>query len=210
MKKLEKITGIAFVISTVLRFYLIPGYGILTVLSLSILACIYYPFGFAFFNQIKIRRIFKKTSYQELSAIRIIGAIGAGMTLSTICIGILFRLQHYTGGQMNLIIGLVSTLIIIIIAYIKFIKNKTEYYTRIFKRIAIIGGFGLILAIIPDLTLTKIQFRNHPDYINALEKYLDNPQSEELWKKKDLEYHRATMTEEDFELYKKYIKNNNE
>jgi glucan phosphoethanolaminetransferase (alkaline phosphatase superfamily) len=202
MKTLEKIVGIAFVISLILRFYLIPGYGILTVLLLTIIACIYYLFGFAFFNNIKLRQIFRKESYKGVSALRIIGAICAGISLATICTGTLFRLQHYPGGEINLLSGLICTLIVSIIALIKFYKNKSEYYSRIFKRIAIIGGFGLIIAITPDIIISKIQFRNHPDYIKALENYNDNPQSKELWLKKELEYRRATMSEEDFEHYK--------
>jgi hypothetical protein len=210
MKTLEKIIGIAFVISLILRFNLIPGNGILTVFPLTILACIYNPLGFAFFNNIKLRKVFRKESYKGISTLRIIGAICAGIALSAICTGTLFRLQHYPGGEINLLSGLICTLIVLIIALIKFYKNKSEFYSRIFKRIAIIGGFGLILAITPDITIAKIQFRNHPDYINALENYNNNPQSQELWQKKDWEYRRATMSEKDFEYYKKTIEKQKE
>lgn len=201
MRKLEKIIGIVVLIALILKLALIPGSGILTVLSLSILTMIYNPFGFAFFNGIRLRDIFKKNSYKGISGLRIIGAIGLGMGLAAICSGVLFKIQHWPGGENNLIVGLVTTLIILVIAFIKYLESKSDYYKFMFKRIAIIGGLGLILAFLPDLSITKIQFRNHPDYIKAYEDYLENPQNEELRKRKEIEYNKATMSDEEFKVY---------
>ena len=204
MKKFEKIIGLVIIISLIMKLTLIPGGSILAAISLTTLACIYYPLGFAFFNDIRLSKIFKKDSYKGLTALRIIGAIGIGMGLAAICMGILFKIQHWPGADTNLISGLVTTVIILIIALIRFIKSKDNFYKRIFKRIAIIGGFGLILMFVSDLTITKIQFRNHPDYIKAYEEYIINPQDQELRKKMDIEYYRATMPKDDFEMYMKY------
>ena len=85
------------------------------------------------------------------------------------------------------------------------IKIPINFYTGIIKRLIIIGGFGLIMILLSDLTIIKFQFRNHPDYIKAYELYMTNPQDESLIKNLDLEYHRATMSKEDFEMYLKYI-----
>ena len=204
MRKLEKILGLVIIIAFVMKLALIPGGSILTVISLTILACIYYPLGFAFFNGIRLRQIFKKDSYKGITVLRIIEAIGVGIGLSVICIGILFKLQLWPGANTNLLTGLITTLIILIIALIRYLKSKSDYYTLIFKRIAIIGGVGLIFTFLPDLTITKIQFRNHPDYIKAYEDYLKNPQNEGLRKNMDVEYHKATMTDEEFNMYMKY------
>ena len=205
MNRLEKILGLIVLIALILKLTLILGGGILIVLSLSILAIIYYPFGFALFNQIGFKQIFKKDSYKALSALRIIGAIGVGTALSIICVGLLFKLQHWPGSKINLLAGLITSLIILIIALIKYFKTKGDFYSRIIKRLIIIGGFGLIMLLISDLTIIKIQFRNHPDYIKAYELYMTNPQDESLIKNLDIEYHRATMSKEDFEMYLKYI-----
>ncbi len=208
MKKFEKILGIVILISLIMKFSFIIGGDILTILSISLLILIYYPFGFAFFNQIRLRRVFKKDSYKGISGLRIIGAIGVGMGLSAICLGILFKLQHWPGSNINLLAGLVTTMIVLIIALIKYYKCKDNYYKRIFKRIAIIGGLGLLLTVLPELTLEKIQFHNHPDYIKAYEKHLNNPESKELKEKLDLEYKKATMTEKEFEIYQEYFERN--
>lgn len=153
MKKLEKILGAIIILSLAMKVTFIPGGAILNILSLAILSWIYYPLGFAFFNQIRLRHIFKKSSYQGISALRIIGAISIGMALSGICSGILFIIQHYAGGEKMLIAGLGYTGIILIIVLFKFFKRKDIFYKRILKRIAIIGGFGLLLLVFPDSIL---------------------------------------------------------
>ncbi|MDP4227049.1 MAG: hypothetical protein Q8910_11775 [Bacteroidota bacterium] len=203
MIKLEKILGIIVVIGLILKFSMISGGGILLTLSLMTLACLYYPLGFALLNQIGFKQIFKKEAYKGLSALRIIGAIGAGMAFSAICVGILFKLQYWTGANIYLIAGLVPSLIVLVIALIKYFKAKGEFYIGILKRIAIIGTFGLLFICISDLTIVKIQFRDHPDYIKAYEMYLDNPQDKELRQKLHVEHLKATMSKEEVEMYLK-------
>jgi hypothetical protein len=105
------------------------------------------------------------------------------------------------------LIGLISTSIVLVIALIKFLKSKSNYYTRIFKRIAIIGGFGLILFVVPELSIIKLQYKNHPLYIKAYEEYLKSPQSLEAKDNLDIEYHRAKMSKEEFDWYMEYREN---
>jgi len=202
MKKLELIFGMLIIISLTLKFLLIPGGGTLSLSWLG-LAILYYPLGFLFFNQIRLKYMFKKDSYKGISALRIIGAIGFGMGLSTICIGILYKLQHWPLANQFLIIGLVVTFIIIVITVIKYLKTKDSYYLRMINRFIIIGGFGLFLVNVSYMTMTKFLFRNHPDYIKVYEEYIKDPQNEIL------EYRRATMSEEDFKLYQEYMDNKN-
>ena len=204
MIKLEKILGVIVFIGLILKLTLIPGAGILLTLSLSTLACLYYPLGFAILNQIGFKKIFKKDSYKGISALRIIGAIAAGTALSTICIGILFKIQNWAGADINLMAGLVTTLIVLATALFKYFKEKGEFYIGIFKRIAIIGILGLILICLSNLTIAKIKFRNHPDYIKAYEMYLNNPQDEQLRQKLHIEYLKATMPKEEVEMYLKH------
>jgi uncharacterized membrane protein len=170
-----------------------------------ILACIYYPLGFAFFNKIKIKEIFKKSSYSDLSALRVLGAIGAGTALSTICVGILFKLQRWPGSDINLLAGLILSLIVLIIAIIRFVKSKDLFYRQIFIRFSIIGIFGVLMYFTSTLSLVKIQYRQYPDYIKAYEEYSKNPTNIELQKKVDYEFNRATMSPKEFEYYESKI-----
>jgi hypothetical protein len=166
---------------------------------------IYYIFGFAFFNNVRLRNILKKESYSGISALHIIGAIAIGMSLSDICMGILFKIQGYPMANTLLIIGLLSTLIILIIALIRFLKSRRAYYTKMFKRIAIIGCLGLVFTFVSDLALVKLKFRNHPDYVKAYQEYEASPGSKESGAKLKMEYMKATMSDDVFQKYQELI-----
>jgi hypothetical protein len=208
MKIFERVMGILIVIGLALSFNLIPGGSILIVFPGMILACLYFYLGFALFNNVSLKGLFKKTTYKELSTKRILGSVGIGTGLSIAIIGIMFKIQHWPSASLFLGTGLVISFIGLIIVTIKFIKTKDKFYLKLISRIAIIGVFGFFLFIIPDIFLVKIKFRNHPEYINAYEKYIQNPQDPELKEKLELEYFKATMSKENFEMYQKQIEEN--
>lgn len=149
MRILEKILGLLIIVSLILKLLLVPYSAILLTVILIALAIIYYPFGFAFFNEIRLREIFKKESYKGISASRIIGAIGVGIGLSILCIGILFKLNSWAYSDINLKFGLFVSFMALSVVLIKLLKVKNNFYINILKRIVIIGGLGLILLFIP-------------------------------------------------------------
>ena len=201
MKLLEKILGVIIVIALIMKFAFIMGANILIVFAMSLLSVIYYPMGFAFFNGIRLRHVFKKTSYKGLNTWRIIGAIGAGMALSNLLIGILFKIMHYPVASLMLYSGIFTTVIILGISSVKYLKTKNEFYKRILIRIAIIGGVALLLAIIPSMTITKLQYRNYPDYIEARQYWINHPNDEDAYNRQMIEYNRAVLPPLEFELY---------
>lgn len=144
MKKAEIILGAIALTSLALNLLLVPGGVVLTVLSLSTLSVFYMYLSFALFNDIQIRRIFKKDSYKGISTMRIVGAILTGLALSMTIVGLLFKFQSWPGATMNLGLGLVGLLIALIVGTVKYSKTKSDYYTKIIKRIAVYGGLGLI------------------------------------------------------------------
>jgi hypothetical protein len=112
---------------------------------------------------------------------RIVGAVGTGFALSATTIGLLFKFQSWPGASFNMGAGLVGLLIVTIIGIIKYSKNKSEYYTRIFKRVAIFGGLGLVLMLTPKTSWVELKYRNHPEYVSALKKAMADPDNKELW-----------------------------
>lgn len=180
MKKGEIIIATLSIIALGLNLLLVPGGGLLTVLTLLTLSGIYMYLSFALFNGIRLRKIFKKDSYKGISTMRIVGAVGSGLALSTTTVGILFKFQSWQGATFNLGAGLVGLLIVTIIGAIKYLKSKSEFYTMIFKRVAVFGGLGLILILIPKTTLVEIKYRNQPAYVDALKKAMSDPDNKEL------------------------------
>lgn len=203
MKKLEKIIGLLAIGSVILKLLLIPYSGILLSISTMTLAMLYYPLGFALFNGVQVRKILKKESYNGKSTFKIIGAVGVGLALSILCIGILFKLQNYPFSDTNLKAGIFLTIIALLIVIIRLAKTKNSFYKKILNRIVIIGGIGLLFLFVSDLQIVKIKYRNHPEYIKAYESYLKNPDNEETQKKLGVEARKATMSEKEFDKYRK-------
>lgn len=125
---------------------------------------------------------------------RIVGAILTGLALSMTIIGLLFKFQSWPGATMNLAIGLLGLVIALIVGTIKYSKTKSDYYTKIFKRIAVYGGLGVILLLLPKETWLELKYRNHPNYVNAIKNAKADPDNQELWDKVDEE--RQKMNEE--------------
>ncbi len=203
MKKLEAILCVLILTGLILKFALIPGAGTITTFSLLLLGTFYYLFGFALFNKIGFRQIFKRDSYKDTNALRIIGAVLTGWAVSIIFIGVLFTVQHYPGAAFFLYCGLVCIILIFIVALIRYLKSKEEYYIRIFKYLAVSAVIGLLFLFVPESSVIELQYRNHPEYIEAYKDLKADPQNEELKKKEKTEYRRATMTKEEFEYYEK-------
>ncbi|MEX0810735.1 MAG: hypothetical protein WD048_00875 [Chitinophagales bacterium] len=195
MKKFELSIGLIAILAIVLKILNIPGGSLLTVLAFLTLSIFYY-LSFALFNGIRLREIFKSAAYKDTNAKRIIGAVGLGFALSAILMGALFKLEFWPGGTIQLKIGLVITGVILVIATIFYNRNKIEYYRRIFKRIAIIGGLGLILYLTPTTTLVDIYYRNNPDYADLFKRVLADPDNQEL--SEELEDKREEMYEQNF------------
>jgi len=149
MRKLEIILSILALIGIILQLSGIPGGAILLILSLTILAVLYYPFGFIVLNNIRVRKIFSAGSYRGLSALRILGTIGIGMALSTVCLGIVFKLETYPGAGYIQIIGLVSLIILAVPAVIRYTQTRDKHYWRLLLRTLIFGVTGIIIAFIP-------------------------------------------------------------
>ncbi len=201
MKLTEKILIALAVIIAVLKFIFIPGSGVFIVLVFCLLSSLYFYFGFALFNNIKLRLIFKKDSYVGVSTGRIIGGIALGLSLSFAVIGFLFKAQHWPGTSFHLIISIFSGVVILIISLFKFFNTKANYYKNSIIRIGIATSISILMLAIPNLTFVKIRFRNHPKYIEVYERYLKDPSNIDLANELWLEYERATLNEGEFKHF---------
>jgi hypothetical protein len=179
MKQLERILAIVVVIAIAMKVLLIAGGGVLLVISLSTLSLFYYFLGFAYFNEISFSDIFKKEAYKGIRAIRIIGSIGLGWSLSALLMGVLFRFQSYPGGRVMIFQGIFFLLICLIVAAVRNSKAESGRYTKIFNRIAIVGIFGLIISLIPSIKFIEVFHRDQPAYVEALRKFNEDPTNKE-------------------------------
>ena len=195
LKKIEVTLGVIAMVAMVLNLFNFAGGGVLTVLSLSTVSLLYTYLSFALFNDIRLRKIFNKGSYEGIGSKRIVGGIFTGLALSITTIGLLFKFQSWPGASFNLGLGLIGLLIVLIVGLIKYQRIKSEYYTKIFWRIVFYGGLGLILMIIPKEAWIEIKYRNHPEYIEAVKNAWTDPNNQELWGIVDKEWEKMIADE---------------
>lgn len=194
MRKIELIIGLSSILSLVLNLLLVPGGGVLTVLTLSIYSMFYFALSFVLLNNIGLKSAFKKESYKGISTVRIIGSVATGIVLSITIIGILFKFQSYPGANLELINGLAGMIIVLIVTQIRYIKTRNKFYIHVFKRLLIVGGFGLILILMPNGKLIDIKYRNHPEYAKALKNVTADPFNKDFQDK--LQVERQKMKDE--------------
>jgi len=187
MKKTEIIFAIIALVGLLFSCLLWPGGGLLATLGFFGLACLYMYFGFAFFNNIPLKKIFKGESYtadtSEKRDYRIPISIFVGISFNTILIGLLFRFMFWPGGFFLMSVGIIFLVPMLIISLIRFLKTKSTFYTRIFIRMAVIGGIALFFLLMPNTTWLEIKFRNHPEYIEMMKECIKDPNNIELRKK---------------------------
>ncbi len=184
MKRLEIILAFLAILGVTMMLLLIPGGSVLLSISLSILACIYNPLGIFYFNKIPIRRMFKKEYYEGISVLRLVGAAAGGIVLSILSVGMLFKLLQLPGSGVMLTVGLIPGSILFLVVLIKFfINTSATFYRNMLVRSLLIVGLSGIIYVTPGLTMVKIFFRNHPDYIEAYERAMNNPDDKELYRR---------------------------
>ncbi|HEY0029288.1 MAG TPA: TPM domain-containing protein [Bacteroidia bacterium] len=207
MKLTEKILGALTILAIVFKLFLIPGGGVLFVIATQLLACLYFFFGFALFNSIRLRNIFSKAAYASVSTMKIVGAALMGIPLSMICVGITFKIQMWPGAQAMLIAGMTPAIIIFIISYIKYLTTKHVFYIHAMIRCGIFVAVAILLFFTSAITLMKIEYRDHPEFIKAFEASWLDQENEDLYKKMELERNRVYLEPGDFKQYEQeYLK----
>jgi hypothetical protein len=183
MRKAEIILVITIVAGIAGNLFWIEYSNEIFMIGCSLLATMYFYLGFALFNEVPFRQIFKKASYKDISSGRIIGSIGLGIVFSIIIIGFQFKFLLLPGSHEMLIIGNeFLTVVTIVAAFMFFIrhKGKSEFYPRNFKRMIPILCIGLFTYWLPLDTLIDIRYRDRPKYAELLKQSIENPEDEEL------------------------------
>ncbi|MFD0975438.1 hypothetical protein [Salinimicrobium gaetbulicola] len=155
MRKIELIFGTVATISIAYKFLLGDELNPIFIMSILGLSLFYTYFSFAYFNNIRFKKILKRESYLGISKWRILGTIGLGLGLGLTTLGILWSLMYWPFNTFYPL-GIPILLIIGITSIIRFSKTRSEGYLSILKRILIIGGLGIILWITPQETLNGI------------------------------------------------------
>lgn len=180
MRKTEIVLALLIVVGLILKVLHIPGGSALTIVSIVGLSIIYWAFGFAFFNGIRFRNIFKKSSYANSNGKRIVGAIGLGFGLASALSGILFKLQFWPGAHIMLQVGIYFATPVLAIVVLKLVQTSDDYYKRLLKRAAIVTVAAVGLYLLPTAKLVDIYYGSNPEYAKLFKAVLENPDDREL------------------------------
>ncbi len=182
MKKLEKIAGILFVLGIVQIFFHLPLGNFFLNVSTFIIIALYFLFGFAYFNGINFKSIFKFEYLEynsQISKRRLKFAAYSGIGLTILTIGIFFKLRHYSGASLVLIFGFIIEVVLFIVLYFKRKKINDLFFKTIIKRFAILSILGIVFMTSNlELASLKYNFPNNPELIRSYEKMLENSSNE--------------------------------
>lgn len=166
-----------------------PGASIMLVIGLSLLSILYFWLSFALLNGIRFRNAFKRESYREINSRRILGAVGAGIALSMVTIGALFRLMFWPGNDIMLLEGLICLAVVSAIALSRYKKELPDFYRKVYLRFGVFGLLALALFLAPVESLVNFKYRSNPEYAKALNNTIAEPENvqyrEELQRQKD-------------------------
>jgi len=115
---------------------------------LTFLSIFYFVLGLFLMNNVELRGIFKKSSYTDVSIMRLLGSFGAAQGLSTLVISILFILFHYEGDVNLLVIGLVTSAIVAVGCLIRYLAKKDKFYVNLMSRLFAWSATGVILYLV--------------------------------------------------------------
>jgi len=150
MKKLELILIIGSVVGLLMSLFDVPQNSLIVGLSFLPLSLLYFYLGFALFNGIRLRNIFKADSYKDLGVWRIAIAIGTGIALSNLTIGFMFSILSYPLAKTMLIFGIALAVIMIILALIKNAREKNPFYRNIILRCLIFLIIAVVFLVLPE------------------------------------------------------------
>jgi len=189
MRRLELyVLPIVALVGLLIYFLDWPYGNELIIISLFGLSCLYFYFGFAIFNKISFRKIFKKESYKGISVWRIIGAICTGISISILLLGVMFKIFRWPFGNQLLIIGVNFLNVVFIIGFFKIIKEKRSFYQRLMVRVVFFGLLGYLFIFLSDYTFLELKYKNHPDYIEAVKRLDQDPENLELRQEEERAY----------------------
>ncbi len=192
MRILEYILIVISLLGLLFKVLHWPFGSVLLIIGLGSLSAFYFALGWAHFNKIRLRNLFKKESYSEINGMQIAGKFLFSWGLSTLSIGILFKQMIWPGGKIQLIAGLVMVVLGLIIAAIFYFLKKHPHNIGLFYRGLIFCTLGIISLsyVLPAGGLIDPEIADNPNYIKAIEAYQED-HTEENFHRIEYEMMRA-------------------
>lgn len=170
LKRLEKILGAGVLLALAMKFSHIPMYGVLLILSSSILAGVYIYKGINVWNK----------EEPKVSVFAILG-----IALAMACIAVIFKFMYWPGGGFGLfLIALVPVIIALVISFRKK-KTNAGFYQAMQIRLFVFLAFILFGLLVSRPQLMRLQHWNDPEMARLKIQAYDHPENAEFKKQYD-------------------------
>lgn len=156
MKKLEILLIAGAVVGLILVLLNTPLSSLIVSLFFVALGLLYFYLGFALFNGIRLRNIFKADSYKGVGPWRIALAIGTGIALSNLTMGYMYSILIFPMADTLLAFGIVLAVIMIVLALIKNTRDKEPFYRTIILRCLVFLVIAIAFLLIPGQIFEKL------------------------------------------------------
>ena len=138
-------------IGLLLNWLHIAGGALLFAVAAALLAVLYAVFSFALLNGIQLRRLFSKSAYIGITAGHILAAVGIGLLLALLCIGIAIFCLSWVGGFSIMAFGAICGLASLILLLYNRHRSRQPFYNRALSRLVPAFSLAVVLIIIAAL-----------------------------------------------------------
>lgn len=190
MRIAEKTVVLLVLLSLWLKMSLMNGGAEFLMLALLLLSLIYTFLGFALFNDIRLRDVFRRSSYSGIPGWHIAGAVLTGLALSVACVAVMFKLQSWTGASIVLLFSFILCAPVVVVSILKMRGRHRLYYKGMLTRTGIAGFIVFSLLCMPNRLMYRMLYFRYPTYVKALEEADRRRDDPEMWKKAQQERNR--------------------
>lgn len=183
MKITEKTLGIIAITGLILTLLEINIGITLLLIPTVLLSFLYLIFGFALLNNIRFRNAFKKSSYRSISPKQIGLTILLGITFFITLWLTQFKFQFWPGIYT---IEMLNLPVIVCFIFIHFFCSTASssknplFFKKIVLRSIIISICCFTILLIPNTMWVSIRFKNHPNFIKAVQNFEHDNSSQNL------------------------------
>lgn len=138
VKVIEKVLVGLTMLGLVVKLLHWPGGAMLIILGLGILAMFYPIAAYFLFSPVKYAQL-EGFAVNKTSPGRVVLSLGTGLCLPVGVIGLLFKMMHWPGAAVMLLIGLVTIVPIAIVSLVRYAGDKEDFYKQIAIRTVIVA-----------------------------------------------------------------------
>ncbi len=180
MRKLELICGGIAILSFIGSLMDVPLSGVFLLLSMSVLAMLYYPLGALLFNGIRMREALNGKSFQAVPRrFQAIGFVG-GFILCPLLLGTIFKWNIWPGADLMLRLGLALAILFLMVVMVSNKGRVDDFHKQLFIRFAIIGSLAAVFGVMSTLQIVSFRYQDQPEIVNAWRAHLADPDNEAL------------------------------